>query len=85
MRFFFLIFRAYIVHHFEHDIKTMQCDNEKEFDNGLFWDFCKKNGMSFRLFGPHTSPQNGKAEGKIQSINNITRTLLSHASLPHSY
>ncbi|KAK9137599.1 hypothetical protein Sjap_008193 [Stephania japonica] len=41
--------------------------------------------MSFRLSCPHTSPQNGKAERKIRSINNITRTLLSHASLPPSF
>lgn len=41
--------------------------------------------MSFRLSCPHTSPQNGKAERKIRTINNITRTLLAHASLPPSF
>ena len=30
----------------------------------------------------HTSPQNGKAERKIRTINNIIHTLLAHASIP---
>src|SRR4051812_34845892 len=40
--------------------------------------------MSFRFSCPHTSSQNGKAERKIRTINNIIRTLLAHASLPPS-
>lgn len=39
--------------------------------------------MVFRFSCPHTSPQNGKAERKIKTINNIVRTLL--ASVPHSF
>jgi hypothetical protein len=34
---------------------------------------------------PYTSPQNGKAEHIIRSVNNIIRTLLIHASLPGRY
>jgi hypothetical protein len=34
---------------------------------------------------PYTSPQNGKAEHIIRSINNIIRTLLIQASLPRRY
>ena len=41
--------------------------------------------MLFRLSCPHTSPQNGKAERHIKTINNFIRTLLAHASLPHSF
>ncbi|KAJ9552074.1 hypothetical protein OSB04_016119 [Centaurea solstitialis] len=41
--------------------------------------------MSFRFSCPYTSPQNGKAERKIRSINNIIRTVLTHSSLPPSY
>jgi histone deacetylase 1/2 len=36
-------------------------------------------------FFPYTSSQNGKAERKIRSINNIIHTLLIHASLPPSF
>ena len=77
----FLYFKIFIRTQFEQDIKTIQCDNDREFDNGPFWDFCKVNGISFHLSCPHTSPQNGKAERQIRTINNIVHTLLAHASL----
>lgn len=81
----FLAFNAHISTHFERNIKTVQCDNGREFDNGPFWEFCKTHGMSFRLSCPHISSQNGTAERKIRTINNISRTLLAHASLPPSF
>jgi hypothetical protein len=34
---------------------------------------------------PYTSPQNGKAERIIHSINNVNRTLLIQTFLPVSY
>jgi hypothetical protein len=34
---------------------------------------------------PYTSPQNGKAESTIHSVNNVIRTLLIQASLPGRY
>ncbi|CAJ2675725.1 unnamed protein product [Trifolium pratense] len=78
----FLQFSTYIKTQFEREIKCFQCDNGKEYDNALFHKFCELNGMSFRFSCPHTSPQNGKAERKIRTINNIIRTLLAHASIP---
>ena len=51
----------------------------------IFGNFVKKNGVAFRLSCPHTSSQNGKAERKIRTINNIICTLLVHASLPPSF
>ncbi|KAI4348037.1 hypothetical protein L6164_008799 [Bauhinia variegata] len=81
----FLTFRAFIRTQFEREIKNIQCDNGREFDNGPFWEFCKARGLSFRLSCPHTSSQNGKAKRKIQTINNIVSTLLAHASVPPSF
>uniref|UniRef100_A0A3Q7IXB1 Integrase catalytic domain-containing protein n=1 Tax=Solanum lycopersicum TaxID=4081 RepID=A0A3Q7IXB1_SOLLC len=81
----FLVLRNHILTQFERNIKNVQCDNGREFDDGPFWEFCKKHGMSFRLSCPHNSSQNGKAERKIRIINNISRTLLVHASLPPSF
>jgi len=78
----FLKFRNHIKIQFERYIKCFQCDNGKEFDNSSFHKFCEQTGMSFRFSCPHTSPQNGKTEREIRTINNITRTLLAHASLP---
>jgi len=41
--------------------------------------------MSFQFSCPHTSPQNGKPERKIRTINNIVPTLLAHAFIPLSF
>lgn len=34
---------------------------------------------------PYTTPQNGKAERMLRTINNVVRTMLLHASMPPSY
>jgi hypothetical protein len=77
--------RAYIKTHFHREVKNIQCDNGREYVNGNFQKLCEANGISFRFSCPHTSSQNGKAERKIRSINNIIRTLLVHASLPPNF
>lgn len=81
----FLSFRTYVLTQFEREVKTFQSNNGREFDDSSFHSFCEQNGMSFHFSCPHTSPQNGKAERKIKSINNIIRTLLCHASLPSTF
>ncbi|KAI3674945.1 hypothetical protein L2E82_51782 [Cichorium intybus] len=81
----FLAFYNHITTQFERPIKTFQCDNGTEYNNKLFHNFCTANSMTFRFSCPHTSPQNGKAERTIHTINNMVRTLLSHASLPTSF
>lgn len=78
-------FHRLIKTQFERDIKCFQCDNGKEYNNKAFHEFCSQTGMQFRFSCPYTSAQNGKAERKIRSINNIVRTLLTHASLPLSF
>ncbi|CAH9104714.1 unnamed protein product [Cuscuta epithymum] len=82
---FFKSFYSLISTQFERNIKTFQCDNGTEYINSTFKEFFDNHGMLFRLSCPHSSPQNGKAERHIKSINNIIRTLLAHASLPLSF
>lgn len=81
----FLAFHKHITTQFECLIKTFRCDNGTEYNNQFFHIFCTSNGMDFRFSCPHTSPQNGKAERTIRTINNMVRTLLSHDSLPTSF
>jgi histone deacetylase 1/2 len=76
--------QAYIKTQFQREIKTIQCDNGGEYVSNNFRKMCELNGISLRYSCPYTSSQNGKAERKIRSINNIIRTLLIHASLPPS-
>lgn len=78
----FLSFHALVKTQFERPIKTFQCDNGTEYVNGTLEQFFDQHGLLYRLSCPHTSPQNGKAERHIKSINNIIRTILSHASMP---
>jgi len=78
-------FHTYVLTHFQCRISLVQCDNGREFDNHAARSFFLSQGIRFRLSCPHTSPQNGKAERVIRSINNILRTLLIQAGLPPAF
>ena len=82
---YFKAFHALVKTQFERPIKNLQCDNGTEFIHVPLKQLCVENDLQLRLSCPHTSPQNGKAERHIQSINNIMRTILAHASLPGSF
>ena len=81
----FTMFAKMIKTQFGRQIKQLQCDNGKEYANTAFTNYCHQNGMLLRFSCPYTSSQNGKAERKIRSINNMVRTLLAHASLPNTF
>jgi transposase InsO family protein len=78
-------FFAYMSNQFSRKIKAIQCDNGREFDNSSTRIFLPSNGTQLRMSCPYTSPQNGKGERIIHSINNVIRTLLIQASLPGRY
>jgi hypothetical protein len=78
-------FFAYIATQFSCTVKAIQCDNGREFDNSSTWTFLLSRGAQLRMSCPYTSPQNGKAERIIRTINNVIRTLLIQASLPGRY
>ncbi|WVZ93018.1 hypothetical protein U9M48_039041 [Paspalum notatum var. saurae] len=66
-------------------IKCLQADNGREFVNNATASFLASRGTLLRLSCPYTSPQNGKAERIIRTLNNSTPTLLLHASMPPKY
>jgi hypothetical protein len=78
-------FFAYVSTQFGRTVKAIQCDNGREFDNSSTRIFLLLNGTQLRMSCPYTSPQHGKVERIICSINNVIRTLLIQASLPRSY
>lgn len=43
------------------------------------------NGISHRIYCPHTSSQNGLAERKIHHLVEMAHTLLIHRSMPSSF
>ena len=48
-------------------------------------DLLAAHGIVFHLSCPYTSPQNGKAERVLRTLNNSVRTMLIHASMPPKY
>jgi hypothetical protein len=81
----FLNFHKYVATHFFLPIKFIQCDNGKEFDNFQNRNFFLQHGILLRFSCPYTSPQNGKAERSLRTINDIIRTLLIHSSMPPKF
>ena len=78
-------FIAYATTQFGASVKAVQCDNGKEFDNSSTRTFFLTKGIHLLMSCPYTSPQNGKAECIIRSINNVVRSLLFQASMPPAY
>jgi hypothetical protein len=78
-------FFAYVCTQFGTTIKSVQCDNGREFDNSPACTFFLSNGVALHMSCPYTSQQNGKAERSLRTINNILHSLLFQASLPPVY
>jgi hypothetical protein len=78
-------FFAYVATQFSCTVKAIQCDNGREFDNLSTQTFLLSKGAQLRTSCPYTSPQNGKVERIIHTINNVIRALLIQASLPGRY
>jgi hypothetical protein len=78
-------FFCYVSTQFGRTVKAIQCDNGCEFNNSSTCFFLLSNGTQLWMSCPYTSPQNGKVECIIRSVNNVIRTLLIQASLPGRY
>jgi histone deacetylase 1/2 len=78
-------FYAFAHTHFNLSVLTLQADNGREFDSHstrAFFDSC---GTTLRMSCPYTSAQNGRAERMLRTLNETTRALLVHASMPHAF
>ena len=81
----FLNFKQYVSTHFLLPIRFIQCDNGREFDNFKNRNLFLQHGILLRFSCPYTSPQNGKAERSLRTLNDIIRTLLIHSSMPPTF
>jgi hypothetical protein len=70
---------------FGHKVKSVQCDNGREFDNSFSRQFILVHGVHLQMSCLYTSPQNGKAEHILRTMNNIVHTLLFQASMTAQY
>jgi transposase InsO family protein len=78
-------FHAYVATQFQLPILCFQTDNGKEFDNHACRSFLRTQGIQLRLTCPYTSPQNGRAERVLRTLNDMVRTLLVDVALPLSF
>jgi hypothetical protein len=75
-------FHNHVATQFSLSLQDIQMDHRREFDNRSLHVFSAAHGILLCFSGPYTSPQNGKAECIIRTINDIVRTLLFQASMP---
>ena len=78
-------FIPYVCTQFISTVKCFQVDNGTEFVNHAMHDLLAAHGIIFHLSCPYTSPQNGKAERVLRTLNNSVRTMLIRASMPPKY
>jgi hypothetical protein len=81
----FINFQQYVATHFFLPIRFIQYDNGKEFNNLANQNFFLQHGILLRFSCPYTSPQNGKAERSLRTINDIIRTLFIQVSMPSTF
>jgi hypothetical protein len=81
----FLHFQRYVSTHFFLPIWFLQCDNGREFNNIKNRNLFLQHGILLRFSCPYTSPQNGKAERSLRTLNDIVRTLLIQSSMPPKF
>lgn len=78
-------FIALVRCHFHLNILTVQSDNGREFNSRASRLFFSSEGIQLRMSCAYTSPQNGRAERILRTLNDITRSMLTHASMPYDY
>jgi hypothetical protein len=78
-------FFSFVSTQFSHTMKSIQCDNGREFNNFSTRTFFLTHGVNLCMSCPYTSQQNGKNECILQTLNNIMWSLLFQATLSPSY
>jgi transposase InsO family protein len=78
-------FFTFVSTQFDRTIRSVQCDNGREFDNSSTHTFFLSRGIQLRMSCPYTSSQNGKVERMIRTTNDVMRSLLFQALLTARY
>jgi hypothetical protein len=64
-------FSAFVSTQFGRTVRSVQCDNGREFDNSSARTFFLSHGVQLRMSCPYTSSQNGKTERMIRTTNDF--------------
>jgi hypothetical protein len=78
-------FFAFVSTQFGRTIRSVQCDNGREFDNSSPHTFFLSHSVQLQMSCPYTSPQNGKVERMICTTNDVMCFLLFQASFSARY
>lgn len=78
-------FFSYARTQFRLPVLALQTDNGTEYDTYALRHLLAANGAVLRLSCPYTSPQNGKAERILRTINDCVRTMLLNSAAPLSF
>ncbi|XP_073129647.1 uncharacterized protein [Henckelia pumila] len=63
------------------NLPRIRTDHGKEFENSLFDQFCEKEGISHEYSAPKTPQQNGIAERKNRTLQEMARVMLSSKNI----
>lgn len=64
------------------NMKRIRSDNARELLSNEFQSYLQEKGIKHERSVPYAHPQNGRAERAIQSIEQITRSLLEQSKMP---
>ena len=79
-------FKAITENHSGSKIQRFRCDNGRaEYDNSVFKDILRQNGISYEPSAPYTQNQNGVSERMNRTILEKARSMLMEARLPESF
>lgn len=78
-------FVAFAENYQNKNVKTIRCDNGKEYINNKLVNFTKEKGIHLAPCPPYTHSLNGTAERFNRTIMNKARCLRQEANLPISY
>ncbi len=80
---FFLQFKALVERQSGYQMKTLRTDRGGEFIYKPFLQYCKENGIQRQLTVRRTPQQNGVAERKNPTIEEMARSMLKGKGLPN--
>lgn len=76
-------FKQIVEHEAGTSIKTLRTDRGGEFTSTEFREFCEKAGIQCHLTAPYTPQQNGVLERRNRTLLEMTRSILTHMSVPN--
>jgi hypothetical protein len=77
----FISYKARVENIAQKPIKSFRSDGGGEFTSKEFSEYLQLDGITRQKSAAECQEQNGKAERTVQSINNITRSMLHHSAL----